>query len=154
MQKIRKNWFYVNNATVISYFHGEDVNYLKADRSYTEIMLKNKRRFVPSKPLCHCYKVLFNYVYPINDSLALNLAEIAELTKATKILTFRDGSTLELTCEQYNAYYDVRAKFARKVQGDIEETESTSVLLCFIPLFFMKIISWSWEIISRVWNEI
>jgi hypothetical protein len=100
----KNDLFFVNSWGQIEYFYGKDLIYLLASGNYTEIHLSNQRMLMVTKPLIHCSGILDGYIYKIGDCMALNLAKMQRYVKKDRTLFFTDGSSLQMTCRQDNAF--------------------------------------------------
>jgi len=96
--------FKVNSATDIDNFYGPDLLYIQAADSHVYLGIAMNRRLMVYETQAHCCDMLGKYICFVANGLSLNIKRINGFKKKTRTITFDEGSTLVLRCEQAKAY--------------------------------------------------
>ncbi len=107
--------FYVNSARDISFFKGNDLNYMRAFNNSTEIYLEDGRMITVFTPFCTCCDILKEYITCINDSFAYNYMQLSSYHKTNKTLLFRNNVLYQMTDEQATAFNKKEARLGTKL---------------------------------------
>lgn len=98
----------VNSAKEFKIINRDELLYLLATKSSTEIHLINERKLTSSKSLKECCKLLqMDNLYRVCNSFAVHLMKVEKYDKYNREIIFVSGEKLIIPCRQVSEFQKI-----------------------------------------------